>query len=188
MKTKVFITIIITIFIAASLFAQDRVPKRAKILPQMTLNLTEEQKSQLEELKKEYRKEVIKIEADLKIAKIELKDLLSEKDADETAVLAKADEVSRLQNKLMKYRISHQLKTRKIYTEEQWKKLKMRKMLTGRRLKNIKGLPELQMRLKNPGFMRDRLLQQNKFDMFFERFPQRRMMNPWWIPEPEGAY
>ena len=188
MKTKVFITIIMTIFIATSLFAQEKVLKRGKAISQVNLNLTEEQKSQLEELKKEYTKEVIKIRADLKIAKIELKDLLSERDADETAVLARADEISRLQNKLMKSRISHQLKTRKIYTDEQWKKLKTRKMLIRRRLKNIKGFPEFRMRFNHPFFMKNRLPQLNKFDMFFERFPQRRMMNPWWIPEPEGAY
>lgn len=87
------------------------------------VNLTDDQEKKIDALATAHRKEMIKAEADLKIAKMELNDLLDNME-NETAIRKKAQEVSKLQEKIYTSRIDHRLAMNKILTAEQQKKLK----------------------------------------------------------------
>lgn len=97
------------------------------------IGLTEDQAKKIDALATAHRKEMIKLEADLKIAKLELDDLMDNMDS-ETAVRKKAQEVSKLQEKIYTSRIEHRLAMNKILTAEQQKKLKSSRPLKMKRV------------------------------------------------------
>ena len=86
------------------------------------LNLTDAQQEQIRKLQIKSQKDAIKLQADLKLANIELHELIQ---ADKTgAKLDKAiAKVSDLKNKLFKARINKRMAIRKVLTAEQRKKM-----------------------------------------------------------------
>jgi Spy/CpxP family protein refolding chaperone len=87
------------------------------------IGLTEAQAKKIDDMATAQRKETIKMNADLKIAKIELQDLFDEA-GNEGAIRKKAAEVSKLQEKIYNARIEHRLAMNKVLTAEQQKKMK----------------------------------------------------------------
>jgi Spy/CpxP family protein refolding chaperone len=87
------------------------------------IGLTEAQAKKIDDMATAQRKETIKMNADLKIAKIELQDLFDEV-GNEGAIRKKAAEVSKLQEKIYNARIEHRLAMNKVLTAEQQKKMK----------------------------------------------------------------
>jgi Spy/CpxP family protein refolding chaperone len=87
------------------------------------LGLTDKQSEQIDQLSLNHRKNVIKLEADLKIAEIEFQDLM-EGEPNEADVRKKAKAISQLREKLQDLRVEHLLAVRKVLTPEQQKKLK----------------------------------------------------------------
>ncbi len=87
------------------------------------IGLTDEQVKKIDGMATAHRKEMIKTEADLKIANMELQDLFDEA-GNEGAIRKKAAEVSKLQEKIYNSRIEHRLAVNKVLTAEQQKKMK----------------------------------------------------------------
>lgn len=87
------------------------------------IGLTDAQAKKIDDMATVHRKEMIKTEADLKIAKMELQDLFDEA-GNEGAIRKKAAEVSKLQEKIYNARLEHRLAVNKVLTAEQQKKMK----------------------------------------------------------------
>ncbi len=94
------------------------------------LGLSDKQSEQIDQLVLAHRKNVIKLEADLRIAEIEFRDLM-EGNPSEAEVRKKAKAMSQLREKLHDLRIDHLLAVRRVLTAEQQKKLQ--EMRIGRR-------------------------------------------------------
>lgn len=86
------------------------------------LNLTEEQKEKIQDLKLKLQKELLPIQAELRNAEAELKTMLLEKQPDLRAVNKKIDQISKLQADIKKLKIRHQFDVRNLLTPEQQKK------------------------------------------------------------------
>lgn len=87
------------------------------------LGINDKQAEQMDQISLNHRKAVIKLEADLKIAEIEFRDMM-EGNPSEADVRKKAKAVSQLREKLEDLRLEHMLAVRKVLTPEQQKKLK----------------------------------------------------------------
>ena len=109
------------------------------------LNLTEEQKEQLRALDREFMKTEIKMNAEIDILKLDLEDQIESDKPDMRKIDKIVDEISQIEGKMMKARIYSLLEKRKVFTEEQWSKLKdlskrrfLRKM---KQMRNERGGP-----------------------------------------------
>lgn len=111
------------------------------------LGLSDKQTEQMDQLSLSHRKNVIKLEADLKIAEIEFRDMM-EGDPSEADVRKKAKALSQLREKLQDLRIDHMLAVRKVLTPEQQKKLQ--DMKPGMRQNRMKMEPGDCHRMPNP--------------------------------------
>jgi len=87
------------------------------------IGLTDDQVKKIDALATAHRKEMIRMEADLKIAKMELNDLFDDMGND-GAIRKKAAEVSKMQEKIYTSRIEHRLAMQKVLTPDQQNKLK----------------------------------------------------------------
>jgi Spy/CpxP family protein refolding chaperone len=97
------------------------------------IGLTDEQSKRIDALATAHRKEMIKLEADLKIAKMELDDLFENME-NESVIRKKAQEVSKLKEKIYTSRIDHRLAMHKVLTAEQQKKMKTLKPMRTKRI------------------------------------------------------
>jgi Spy/CpxP family protein refolding chaperone len=85
------------------------------------LELTAEQLKQVEEFKFEMKKKLIPLQADLKLARLELHEMMSG-DASADVLDKKIDEIGAIETKIQKITIRHKLQFRDILTDEQKKK------------------------------------------------------------------
>ena len=91
------------------------------------LRLSDQQIEQMQNLKMQNAKNMIKPQGDLKLAKIELKELLMKPKVDEQVVLNKVDQISSIKGDIAKIRMQHMLAARKILNDEQlaqWRKMR----------------------------------------------------------------
>ena len=88
------------------------------------LGLTDEQIDKLKTIKLEHAKAAIKTRAELKIKKLELRELLQAKEPDELAIKAKVKEIEDLRTRLTMNRINGRLEAQKVLTEKQLKQLR----------------------------------------------------------------
>lgn len=86
------------------------------------VGLSDDQVNKIDALATAHRKEMIKLEADLKIARLEMDDLFDKMD-NETAVRKKSAEVLKLKERIYNSRLEHRLAVQKQLTAEQKKKL-----------------------------------------------------------------
>jgi Spy/CpxP family protein refolding chaperone len=86
------------------------------------LGLSQEQLDKLESLRLEQWKGQIELGAKVKIASLELAELLKTRGNDD-AVLKKSAELTGLRNQMADLMIKHQLARRAIFTDEQWAKV-----------------------------------------------------------------
>ena len=86
------------------------------------LGITDEQNAKLEQLRTEHWKTRIELQAKLKIAGLELAELMKTKGNDD-AVLQKNGEISALRNQSADMMVRHQLDRRAVFTDEQWQKV-----------------------------------------------------------------
>jgi len=130
MKRVVAVLAILSVLVAGSALAQKgphgwglRVGKL--LLLRDTLKLTDDQVAKLKDLNLAFQKESTKLQADLKIARLEFFNLISEERVpDVSKAQAKLEEINRLRGRLQKARLSHHIEIRKVLTDEQWKTLK----------------------------------------------------------------
>lgn len=97
------------------------------------IGLTDEQSKKIDAMSTAHRKEMIRLEADLKIAKMELNDLFDNMEK-ETLIRKKVQEVSKLKEKIYTARIEHRLSTHKVLTAEQQKKMKSLRPMQRKRI------------------------------------------------------
>lgn len=95
------------------------------------LNLTTEQKDKLHDAMVAHQKEMIPLRADLKVAKIELREMIRGTES-KSAIDAKVDAIGKLRTQIEKKRIDNQLAMRSILTPEQLKKWDARPGAFGR--------------------------------------------------------
>lgn len=90
------------------------------------LGLSAEQIQALAPLEKEYRKRLITNGADVRVAMIDLGDLLDQPNPDRNAIAAKVDEISGLQKQMMMYRVDTLLKLKEILNPTQYDRFRSR--------------------------------------------------------------
>ncbi|MCA9742513.1 MAG: Spy/CpxP family protein refolding chaperone [Deferribacteres bacterium] len=97
------------------------------------LGLTDVQKEQIQGIHSAAQKERIDRQAKMKIARIELRELMVADTPDQGKIDAKVNELSTLQASMMKARVHNQLAVQKILTPEQRKKAKALRLQHGGR-------------------------------------------------------
>jgi Spy/CpxP family protein refolding chaperone len=130
MRGKVVSLMLIAVMIPGLLMAnpQEKVVKGKfrRAIPLGTeerLNLTDEQKEQIHKIKLEYQKKRIPLEAELKLARIELEELIRQGES-EKKIGEAVEKVNGLRGKLFSLKINQRLDMSKLLTEEQKEKLK----------------------------------------------------------------
>jgi Spy/CpxP family protein refolding chaperone len=96
--------------------AAERMDKPMKFCQK--LNLTDAQKEQLHQLQLDHQKKVIPLQADLKLARLDLDELINT-DADAKKIDAAIKKVNEVKGQLFELRIKHQVAFRNILTDEQ---------------------------------------------------------------------
>lgn len=86
------------------------------------LNLTDEQKNQLLDLRVKHQKEVIPLQSDLKVKQIELREMIA-KGESEKNLLKKNTEIDQIKAKLSELRLKHQLQVKNVVGEENFKQM-----------------------------------------------------------------
>ncbi len=89
-----------------------------------TLKLNEEQEGAVRGIMTDYRKFTIKKGADIRIAEVELGELLEQKEPNREGLKKKVEELGGHRTELMMYRIDSLLKLREVLTKEQHEKFK----------------------------------------------------------------
>lgn len=95
------------------------------------LNLTEAQKTKLQTLRTAHQKEMVKMQAAVKLAEIELRDVLRQDNPKTSDVKARIATVSEAKNKVAEARILNRLETKKVFTPEQLQKMETLKAQYG---------------------------------------------------------
>ncbi len=172
MKKIALISIVMVFLFSITVFAQGRRQATDEVRQRrdnMRLNLTEEQKSKLKELRESCRTESSQLHKDLREAKTELRKLMEEKDVNESVVNQKVNQINSIQADLLKKRIKLNLENRKVYTAEQWEKLKNIKKFALR-----KGIMSKRMAAHRRPFMMNRNFNHPQSRFFDRRFDIRR--------------
>ena len=98
------------------------------------LGLTDDQANKIDDLTLKHRTAMIKMEADLKIAHLEMQDM-AESDAGDSDIKNKSKAIGSLRQKIEDARLEHMLGIRKLLSAEQQKKLKsLRPMMRKQRM------------------------------------------------------
>ena len=111
-----------------------RMPDRMamKKAMQERLELSDQQIIDLRKLRQNRRKSAIRLQADTRVARLELAELLEAVRVDEQAVLAKSMELASLMAQAVKARSADAVAARKIVSAEQWVQLSaMRRQISG---------------------------------------------------------
>ena len=124
MKTYKLLSIALTLLIPAIILAQPGIDYFEKNHPpEHILNLSDAQKEQITDIKLDHKKTVIKLKSELKIAKIELEELIMN-DESKKKIDDAVKKVTDYQSKLFKQNIDHRMKFRALLTDEQKLNLK----------------------------------------------------------------
>ncbi|CUT01279.1 Spy/CpxP family protein refolding chaperone [Candidatus Kryptobacter tengchongensis] len=135
MKTKIISTAIALFLITSLSFSQmlgprfgfppdDNIWQRGITKLYDELKLTDEQKSKIQNLFFEFRKNQADIIGKLNKARIELQELLYAEKPDKSAIDKKTDEISAYMKELTKNRVNHWMNIQQVLTPEQRKILK----------------------------------------------------------------
>jgi Spy/CpxP family protein refolding chaperone len=124
LKKAILITIAIGTLLAASLvYAQPyglgRMANR--------LDLTDQQQEQLENLRLQFDKSMVQKQADLKTARLDLREVMGKTPIDEKAALKKQDQISSIKADIARARLQHMIDASKVLTADQlakWKKMR----------------------------------------------------------------
>jgi len=194
MRKLTLIPVILIFLFSSIAFAQLRNPalvRQRSILRQNStqifseriisnrLNLTEEQKDKLKELRENSKKEREGIVKDLREAEKELGELMKEKNPNEMDVNRKVEQINSIKSALFKKEVEMNLERRKIFTDEQWEKSQDAKKFLGRGRLLLRGRQP--MILRNRGqfsFSRDLLPRMRFFNRGFDirnRFRENRV-------------
>lgn len=121
------------------------------------LKLTPEQKEEIRNLQLNFEKEKIRLKADLKVARLELKELLREDKPVKNEVYRKIEQMGDLRVKLQKNRVDKRLAIKEILTPEQLEKLQTLKHKRLWREKRLEGRKKIGDRRLKKRMMLERL-------------------------------
>ena len=102
------------------------------------LGLTAEQTEKIDQMALKHRKEMVKLQADHKIAMMDYRELL-EDNASDSDIRKKSGELKALMNKQHDAKTEHMLELRKVLTPDQQKKLKAEHRGMRRQMKDAPG-------------------------------------------------
>lgn len=150
---KIALLVFLVVFIASSFSYGQYL--RLPLLSEK-LNLAPEQEKEIRDLQLNFEKEKIRLKADLKIVRLELKDLLIEDRPVKREVYRKIEQMGDLRVKLQKNRVDKRLAIKEILTPEQFEKLqtlKHKRLWREKRLEGRKkiGRPKLEKRMMLEG-------------------------------------
>lgn len=117
-QISLYVLAVLMLFISSATFAQDKKvqDKRSDLhIP----NLTDEQKTQIQEFRTKMHEESLPLMNLLNEKKAQLETLSTEKNADINKINAKIDEIGDLKNQLAKKRAAFRQNVRNILTDEQ---------------------------------------------------------------------
>jgi Spy/CpxP family protein refolding chaperone len=106
------------------------------------LGLSDKQIEQMQNLKFQFEKDMIKPEGDLKLAMIEFRQIMMQPNIDEKAALSKQDRISEIKADIAKLKLQHMIAASKILTADQlaqWKKMRQGMGREGRGHKGFGG-------------------------------------------------
>ncbi len=108
---------------------------------QERLGLSDEQSKQIRGILREARKKSIKIRADLRVARIELGEFVTQEKVDKEKIDAKLDQIGQLRQQRLRLRTDVVLATRDVLTPEQMKNADrwLIRFLSGRRGRGRRG-------------------------------------------------
>ncbi|MCI0705935.1 MAG: Spy/CpxP family protein refolding chaperone [Ignavibacteriae bacterium] len=134
MKYKqLFLTILFLTLIGATAFSQEGQMRRGeprRMEMEKRLNLSDDQRDQIQQLRTEFQKQQITQRGKIQLARIELRELLRADKPDKSAIEKKIQETSQLQAQQQIARVNHMLTVRNVLTPEQQKI--MREEMRGR--------------------------------------------------------
>ncbi len=105
-------------------------PRRVRRDPEAIraeIGLTEEQASQIRRIHDEARKASIRQSAELRVARLELGELMAAETVDEARIAAKVKAIAELQAAALRQRTDSQLAVRRLVTAEQFQKMQQMK-------------------------------------------------------------
>lgn len=121
---KVILILPLMLLVAIS----SAIAQRSPVWQEEELNLTEQQQQKMDDLRFQHQKAMIQKNADLKEAKLEMRNMMQKTEVDEKAVLGKQKQISALKAEIAEARLKHRLEMRKVLTPEQREKMnKMRR-------------------------------------------------------------
>ncbi len=82
------------------------------------LKLTDEQREKMRNLRLQHQKEMVPMRADLKVLRIELRELMGN-DANQSALNNKIEQIGKMRTEIEKKRVAHMLAMRSVLTKEQ---------------------------------------------------------------------
>lgn len=122
MRTKTFLGVALLVLCSATLLLAQ--PERARDRIREQLKLSDKQQAELKELNFNTAKELIRMRADMKVARLELRQMLSKDEPDREAIFGKLDQIARILTDIRKARIEKMLAVREILDKDQLSKLK----------------------------------------------------------------
>ncbi len=157
MKTlnKAAILIVVVLFTAGQFFAQDKPATPAKPMQnkmgmrmgngmgmmqhQKMLNLTDEQKGKIQQLRLNMQEEVIKLNSEIQLNRVELKKLFAEKELNTDKMLNLTDSNSKLELQIKKLRTENWIKVYNLLDAKQKEVFKKGFMMRGMMNNAVKG-------------------------------------------------
>ncbi len=115
MKRVVSLLTILAVFWVGTAFAQQMPPKEL---------LKPEQIQKIQKIRTDFQKQQIELKAKLKIATLELRELMRSARVPNVAkVQKKQAEIAKIRSQIAQNRLNQQIAVRKILTDEQWEKM-----------------------------------------------------------------
>jgi len=118
MKRTLFMVLLTTLILATIAAAQPMNPGRMA----EKLGLTEQQIEQMHGLMAKHQTDMIMRRAELKIARLELREIMMNPKLNENAALSKLDQISKMKSDIARLNLQHKIAMRKMLNDEQFKK------------------------------------------------------------------
>lgn len=119
MKGPLFITLAMSVvMMATTVNAQPR----GMMGVAEELNLTDDQIEKMEAFRFEHQKAMIQKRADLKTARLELKELMRKAKVDRKAAISRQEKISSVRSETARMKLDHRLQVRDLLSEDQVKK------------------------------------------------------------------
>jgi Spy/CpxP family protein refolding chaperone len=124
--TMLSVVILAFLFLATGLVFSQMTGKEKPSKPE--LGLTPEQKEKIKSMVFEGRKEQIRLQSDLKIGNLQLRELMTQDRPDKFKIDKMIDDIGAIRTRMQKARVERMLSLRDILTKEQIQSLKERRM------------------------------------------------------------